>query len=68
MKKPKQEEILPSLSRVFGYIAVKELHSISDQVRVLDRLGYGNKEIAIICGTTPKTVGVMKAISKKKGR
>ncbi len=45
-----QEHGLPSLALVFGYIAVKELQRLEDRVVVLSRLGYGNVEIAKICG------------------
>lgn len=60
------EHILPGLSLVFGYIAVKELQNIEDRVRVLARLGYGNAEIAIICDTTPASVRTLKYTGKKK--
>ncbi len=59
---------LPSLSLVFGYIAVKELQRLEDRVSVLVRLGYGNEEIAAICGTTTATVAPMKSrLKKSKG-
>jgi hypothetical protein len=65
--KPREEEqALPSLALVFGYIAIKELQRLEDRVRVLSRLGYGNQEIAVICDTTPPTVAVMKSGLKKK--
>jgi hypothetical protein len=60
------EESLPSLALVFGYIAIKDLQRLEDRVRVLSRLGYGNREIATICETTPLTVAVMKSGLKKK--
>ncbi len=68
MPKPKQaeEHALPSLSLVFGYIAVKELRLLEDRVRVLSRLGYGNAEIARICNTTPAAVRTLKSAAKKK--
>lgn len=63
------EQALPSLALVFGYIAVKDLTRLEDRVRVLDRLGYGNREVAIICDTTPLTVAVTKSgLKKKKSR
>ncbi len=62
------EHGLPSLSRVLGYIAVKEDERLEDRVRVLARLGYGNAEIAEICGTTSATVRTMKSAAKKKGK
>ena len=55
-----EEHGLPSLSLVFGYIAVKELQRLDDRVAVLSRLGYGNAEIATICDTTPATVRTLK--------
>jgi DNA-binding CsgD family transcriptional regulator len=67
-KKAKLEEHgLPSLSLVFGYIAVKELQRLEDRVAVLSRLGYGNAEIATICDTTPATVRTLKSgLSREK--
>jgi|GEM_PF-2447664 len=65
-KKPISEEhALPSLSLVFGYIAVKDLQRLEDRVALLARLGYGNIEIAKICGTTSDTVSTLKARSKR---
>jgi uncharacterized protein YerC len=61
-----EEHGLPSLSLVFGYIAVKELQRIEDRVRVLARLGYGNAEIAKICNTTPASVRTIKSAAKNK--
>ncbi len=69
VKKEKADgQALPSLALVFGYIAVKDLQRVEDRVRVLSRLGYGNQEIATICGTTPSTVAVMKSGLKKRGK
>ena len=59
------EHALPSLSLVFGYIAVKELQRLEDRIAVLARLGYGNAEIAKICDTTPATVRTIKSSTKK---
>lgn len=59
------EHGLPSLSLVFGYIAVKELQRVEDRVAVLSRLGYGNAEIAIICDTTPASVRTYKSGLKR---
>jgi hypothetical protein len=64
-----EDNALPSLALVFGYIAIKDLQRLEDRVRVLSQLGYGNQEIARICDTTPGTVGVQKAnIKQKKAR
>lgn len=59
---------MPSLALVFGYIAVKELQNTMDRIEVLNRLGYGNKEIAQICGTTEGRVAVSKNYLKNKKR
>jgi hypothetical protein len=64
--KKSDQQALPSLALVFGYIAIKELQRLEDRIRVLSRLGYGNQEIAIICDTTPLTVSVMKSGLKRK--
>jgi len=61
-----EDHALPSLSLVFGYIAVKELRLVEDRVRILARLGYGNAEIATICDTTPAVVRTLKSKKKKK--
>lgn len=61
-----EEHALPSLSLVFGYIAVKELQRLEDKVAVLARLGYGNSEIATICNTTPGTVAPIKSRLKTR--
>lgn len=67
-KKPKEtdEHGLPSLALVFGYIAVKDLQRLEDRVAVLSRLGYGNAEIAAVCGTTPASVATLKHLSRSK--
>ncbi|MEK6770428.1 MAG: hypothetical protein AABY62_02140 [Pseudomonadota bacterium] len=63
---PTDEHALPSLSLVFGYIAVKELQRLEDKVSILARLGYGNSEIATICDTTVGTVAPMKSRLKSR--
>lgn len=50
------EHKLPSLSKVLGYLAIKDFGWLEDRVRVLARLGYGNAEIADICGVSPADV------------
>ncbi len=65
-KRNKDDQTLPSLALVFGYIAIKELTRLEDRVRVLSQLGYGNQEIARICDTTPGTVAVQKTGLKKR--
>lgn len=58
--KKSEEHGLPSLALVFGYIAVKDLQRLEDRVAVLSRLGYGNAEMAAICGTTPGSIATLK--------
>ena len=53
---------------VFGYIAVKDLVKKEDWVAVLSRLGYGNREIATICDTTPAAVATWKSSVKKRAK
>jgi hypothetical protein len=67
-KTKSNEQALPSLALVFGYMAVKDLERLDDRIRVLSRLGYGNREIAAICDTTPATVAVKKTALKRKKR
>lgn len=50
----------PSLVKVLGYIAVKDLGCLEDRVRVLAQLGYGNAEIADICGATLEEVSKLR--------
>ena len=64
-KKPLEEHGLPSLSLVFGYIAIKEMQRLEDRVKVLARIGYGNAEIARICDTTPASVRTLKSAIKR---
>jgi len=64
-----EEHGLPSLALVFGYIAVKELQRLEDRVAVLSRLGYGNAEMALICGSTPASIATLKHRgATRKGR
>jgi len=67
--KNEEEYGLPSLSIVLGYLAVKELKNNEDRLRVLDQLGYGNAEIAKICGLTPASVRSYKSkIKRERGK
>jgi hypothetical protein len=66
-KAKKEDRGLPSLALVFGYIAVKDLQRMDDRIKVLSRLGYGNTEMAIICGTTPANVATLKHRATKGG-
>jgi hypothetical protein len=61
---------LPSLAIVLGYIAVKEYPKLDDKVRVLTRLGYGNVEMAKICGTSAGVISTVKwnVTKGKKGK
>ena len=58
-------ENMPSgvdLAIVLGYIASKDLPTTEKKVSVLAGLGYSNKEMAQICGTTE---GVVKTLKSK---
>jgi hypothetical protein len=63
-----EEHGLPSLALVFGYIAVKDLQSTTDRIAVLNRLGYGNQEMALICGTDPHSIAALKHQATKTKR
>ena len=64
-----EENEFSRLLTVMGYIAVKDLDSISEKVKILEMLGFTNKEMARICGTTDGTIKVQKALNKKtKGK
>lgn len=56
------------LTLVMGYIAVKDLASIPEKVKILDSLGFSNKEMAIICDTSENTIAVKKANIKRQGK
>jgi hypothetical protein len=60
-RKQASEKGLPSLSLVFGYIAVKDLQRIQDRVGVLSRLGYGNSEMAIICDRSEASIRAVRS-------
>ena len=59
-KEKSEANALPSLSRVMGYIAVKNLQA-EDKVPILARLGYGDAEIATITGLTRNKVAKARA-------
>jgi L-asparaginase II len=65
-RKRGDEHGLPSLALVFGYIAVKDLQRLEDRIGVLDRLGYGNAEMALICGAKPTTIATLKHRAKSR--
>jgi len=67
MKKVEEKEsTLPSLALVFGYIAIRELQSNRDRITILYRLGYGNAQIAQICGVTQTYVRKEIRLAKNK--
>jgi len=64
-QKSDEDHGLPSLSLVFGYIAVKEIKDDKEeQVKVLSRLGYGNAEISRIIDSPITSVRTMKSQKK----
>lgn len=60
------ETQITKLLLVMGYLAVKDLDSITEKIIVLDSLGYSNKEMASICNTTEGTIRVQKFAGKKQ--
>jgi hypothetical protein len=60
-----EENEFSRLLTVMGYIAVKDSNSISEKVSILEMLGFTNKEMAKICGTTDGTIKVQKVLNKK---
>ncbi len=67
-KKNIEDHALPSLAVIFGYIAVKELPRLEDRIAVLDRLGYGNAEIAKICNSSLAKVRALRTAKSAKGK
>lgn len=55
-----------NVSLVLGFLAIKDIAGIENQVRVLARLGYDNLQIATICDVTPASVRTHKYEGKKK--
>jgi len=53
------------LAVVLGYIAIKDLATIEKKVSVLTHLGFSNKDMAKICGTTDKVIKTTKSKIKK---
>jgi DNA-binding NarL/FixJ family response regulator len=53
------------LALVLGYIATKDLASTEKRVAVLMHLGFANKDMAKICGTTEGVVKTLKSKIKK---
>ena len=54
-KKKIEQNALPPVSLVLGYIAVRE-NDYEDRILILYRLGYGLEEIATITGEEKKEV------------
>jgi len=65
-KQSNEESEISKLLIVIGYIAVKELSSIPEKVRVLDNLGYNNREMALICNSTEGTIAKQKTLNKNQ--
>lgn len=67
--KIENDEVINNLFSVLGFIAVKELKTIEEKIEILVRLGYENKDIAIICGSSAGVVRTIKYnIIKKQKR
>jgi len=54
-----------NLAIVLGYIATKDLPTTEKKVAVLAKLGYSNKDMATICGTSGSVVKTLKSKIKK---
>ncbi len=54
-----------NLSIVLGYIATKDLPTTEKKVAVLSKLGYSNKDMATICGTSASVIKTLKSKAKK---
>ena len=54
-----------SLKLVLGYLAVKDLEDVKEQVEVLSRLDFTNKEISKICGLKEPSIRSIKSRVKK---
>lgn len=61
-KKPVQVDI----ALVLGYIATKDLGTSEKKVAVLTKLGYSNKDMSIICGTSGEVIRTLKSKVKKE--
>ena len=50
---------------VLGYIATKDLPTTEKKVAILAQLGYLNKDMAKICGTSDSVIKTLKSKAKK---
>jgi hypothetical protein len=62
------EAKLDTLIRLVAIRVVADKKKQAEKAVILRRAGIGPKEIAAICGTTPKTISVALAQSKMKGK
>ncbi len=53
------------MTLVLGYIATKDLSTTEKKVAILVQLGYSNKDMVKICGTTDKVIKTFKSKIKK---
>lgn len=53
------------LAIVLGYIAIKDLTTTEKKVAVLTQLGFSNKDMVKICGTTDNVIKTLKSKIKK---
>ena len=61
-----EEPEISKLMTVMGYIAVKEVEGISEKVKILNSLGFSNKQMALICNSSESSIAVFKTLSKNK--
>lgn len=62
------EQKLEILIRLVAMELADHREVLGEKAVLLRRAGIGPKEIAAICGTTPKTISVALAQAKKKGK
>jgi DNA-binding CsgD family transcriptional regulator len=53
------------LAVALGYIAIKDLTTTEKKIAVLTNLGFSNKDMVKICGTTGKVVKTLKSKIKR---
>lgn len=60
------EQINENLNLVLGYIAIKDIEDVKEQVIILSRLDFKNSEIGKICNLKESSVRSIKSRRKNK--
>ena len=58
------ENINTNLALVLGYLAIKDIEDLKQQVDILTRLDFNNKDIAKICGLKDSSIRSIKSRNK----